>query len=151
MLGSTHKALKDSQSHSEQFCNIGEASRRSGVSSKMIRHYEAIGILAPARRTSGNYRYYSDVDVNQLRFIKSARGLGFSIKQISSLVGLWLTSNRSNAEVKDLAMAHVRELDARIQEMQQMRSALHGLAMRCSGDGRPECPILDTLADQGHS
>lgn len=149
MPGSTHKTQQNHQPDSEQFCNIGEASRRSAVSSKMIRHYEAIGILPPARRTAANYRYYSDADVNQLRFIKSARGLGFSIKQITALVGLWLTSNRSNAEVKDLAMAHVRELDERIREMQQMRSALHGLAMRCSGDGRPECPILDTLANQG--
>lgn len=151
MHGSMHTIRQNHQSDSEQFCNIGEAARLSGVSSKMIRHYEAIGMLAPARRTAANYRYYSDADINQLRFIKSARGLGFSIKQITALVGLWLTSDRSNAEVKDLAMAHVRELDERIREMQHMRSALHGLAMRCSGDGRPECPILDTLADKGRS
>lgn len=148
---SMKSAPVNGSSDSNQFCNIGEASRRSGVSSKMIRHYEASGLLAPARRTAANYRYYSDADINQLRFIRSARGLGFSIKQITSLMELWLTSNRSNAEVKDLAMSHVQSLDERIREMQQMRSALHTLAMRCSADGRPECPILDTLADQERS
>ena len=134
-----------------QFCNIGEAAQRLGVSSKMIRHYEGIGLLAPARRTAANYRVYCDADVNQLAFIKSARELGFSMKQIALLVGLWQTPDRSNAEVRELAIAHVQTLDERIRDMQRMRSALHVLAMRCQGNGRPECPILDTLADQDHS
>lgn len=132
-----------------QYCSIGDASVRTGVSSKMIRHYEAIGLLPEVHRTAANYRLYSEDDINQLRFIKRARSLGFSMKQISRLVSLWQNKSRSNAHVRNLAMEHVAELDARIREMQEMRHALHVLAVRCHADGEPECPILDSLAVEG--
>lgn len=129
-----------------QYCSIGDASVRSGVSSKMIRHYEATGLLPEVHRTAANYRLYSEEDINQLRFIKRARSLGFSMKQIARLVSLWQNKSRSNADVRNLAMEHVADLDTRIREMQEMRHALHVLAVRCHADGEPECPILDSLA-----
>ncbi|MDP1930646.1 MAG: Cu(I)-responsive transcriptional regulator [Gammaproteobacteria bacterium] len=129
-----------------KYCSIGEASQRSGISSKMIRHYEATGLLPEVHRTAANYRLYSDADINQLRFIKRARSLGFSMQQIGRLVSLWQSTERSNSEVRNLTMEHVAELDARIREMQEMRHSLHVLAMRCHADGKPECPILDSLA-----
>ena len=124
---------------------IGAAAALSGVSAKMIRHYEAIGLVPPAARTFAGYRLYADADVHRLRFIRRARGLGFSIRQIEALLGLWNDRSRASADVKRLALAHAAELEARIAEMQAMQRTLHDLARRCHGDGRPECPILDGL------
>jgi Cu(I)-responsive transcriptional regulator len=126
--------------------NIGEAAALSGVSAKMIRHYESIGLIPPASRTFANYRLYSDADLHRLRFIKRSRTLGFSMKQIEQLLGLWSDPARSSAEVKRLAQAHAAELAARIREMQAMQRTLDALARHCHGDQRPECPILDDLA-----
>lgn len=126
--------------------NIGEASALSGVSAKMIRHYEAIGLVPAANRTFANYRLYGDADVHRLRFIRRARNLGFPMKQIQVLLGLWGDPHRSSAEVKQLAQAHADDLAARIAEMQAMQRTLQSLAEHCHGDHRPECPILDDLA-----
>ncbi|HLU62178.1 MAG TPA: Cu(I)-responsive transcriptional regulator [Gammaproteobacteria bacterium] len=129
------------------FFNIGEAAAASGVSARMIRHYERIGLIPPANRTFGNYRIYSDNDVHTLRFIGRARKLGFSVEQIELLLSLWQDRNRSSAEAKRLALEHVAELEAKIRELQGMRDALKTLADRCHGDDRPDCPILEDLAD----
>lgn len=126
--------------------NIGEASALSGISSKMIRHYESIGLTPEPARTFAGYRLYSDADVQRFRFIRRARTLGFSIRQIEALLGLWDNRSRASAEVKALALAHADELAARIREMQAMQRALQDLASRCHGDDRPDCPILDDLA-----
>lgn len=128
------------------FHNIGEAAELSGVSAKMIRHYESIGLIPEAGRTFAGYRIYSDADVHRFRFIRRARALGFSIKQIEALLGLWNNRERASAEVKRLAQAHADELAAKIHEMQAMQRTLQDLASRCHGDERPECPILDDLA-----
>lgn len=128
------------------FHNIGEAAELSGVSAKMIRHYESIGLIPEAGRTFAGYRIYSDADVHRFRFIKRARALGFSIKQIEALLGLWNNRSRASAEVKKLAQAHANELAEKIREMQSMQRTLQDLANRCHGDERPECPILDDLA-----
>ena len=126
--------------------NIGEAAKRSGVSAKMIRHYESIGLIPPANRTFANYRLYADADLHRLRFIKRARTLGFPMKQIEALLALWNDPSRPSAEVKKLAEAHARELGERIAEMEAMQRTLLALAKHCHGDERPECPILDDLA-----
>ena len=118
----------------------------TGVSAKMIRHYEAIGLIPPASRTFANYRLYNEADVHRLRFIKRARNLGFSMKQIEQLLGLWSDPGRSSAEVKQLALAHAHDLSQRIAEMQSMQRTLERLAKHCHGDNRPDCPILDDLA-----
>jgi MerR family copper efflux transcriptional regulator len=127
--------------------NIGDASASTGVSPKMIRHYEQIGLLPGVGRTFAGYRLYAEVDLHRLRFIKRARDLGFSIRQIESLLGLWDDRSRASAEVKALARAHARELGEKIAQMQAMQRTLDALAMRCHGDDRPDCPILDDLAD----
>jgi len=126
--------------------NIGEAARHSGVSAKMIRHYEGIGLIPKATRTYSGYRTYSAKDVHTLRFVRQARNLGFSIKQIEQLLGLWRNQRRPSSKVKALALEHIGELDARIAEMQAMKRTLQELAAHCHGDERPECPILDGLA-----
>ena len=126
--------------------NIGEAARHSGVSAKMIRHYEGIGLIQKATRTYSGYRTYAASDVHTLRFIRQARNLGFSIKQIEQLLGLWRNQRRPSSKVKALAQEHIAELDARIAEMQAMKRTLQELAEHCHGDERPECPILDGLA-----
>ena len=112
----------------------------------MIRHYEDISLIPKARRTDSGYRRYDHVDVHTLRFIRQARSLGFSIKQIQALLSLWRYQRRPSSEVKALALAHIQELDARISEMQSMKRTLQALAAHCHGDERPECPILDGLA-----
>lgn len=127
--------------------NIGEAAAASGVSAKSIRHYEQIGLIPPANRTFANYRLYREADVHTLRFIKSARALGFPIARISELLGLWQNHKRSSADVKKLALQHVAELDDHIRELQRMSRTLKDLASHCQGDHRPECPILDGLAE----
>jgi len=126
--------------------NIGEAAAASGVSAKMIRHYEDIGLVPRAKRTIANYRRYSGSDVHTLRFIKQARGLGFSIEQIQQLLALWQDRRRRSRKVKELALAHMRELEQRIQELRDMKQTLERLAKHCHGDDRPECPILERLA-----
>ena len=126
--------------------NIGAAARLSGVSAKMIRHYESIGLIPPANRTFANYRLYSPSDLHRLRFIKRARSLGFSMKQIEALLGLWNNPRRASAEVKKLARAHAAELEHKVREMQAMQRTLEDLARHCHGDHRPDCPILDDLA-----
>jgi len=127
---------------------IGEAAEASGVSAKMIRHYEAIGVVPPARRTGANYRLYDDADVHTLRFVRRARDLGFPIGRIQELLSLWRDAGRSSADVKALALAHVAGIDARIDELQAMRATLMDLAGRCHGDDRPDCPILGGLSGE---
>ena len=126
--------------------NIGEAAALTGVSAKMIRHYESIDLIPHAGRTFAGYRIYTDNDLHRIRFIKRGRSLGFSMKQIAELLGLWDDTARSSADVKKLARAHADELDARIKEMEAMKRTLDDLAKRCHGDARPNCPILDDLA-----
>lgn len=125
--------------------NIGEAARLSGVSAKMIRHYEGIGLVPEAARTAAGYRLYSGQDLHRLRFIKRSRSLGFSMKQIEVLLALWSDRSRASAEVKELAQRHAADLGARIAELQSMQRTLQDLARRCHGDQRPDCPILDDL------
>jgi MerR family transcriptional regulator, copper efflux regulator len=126
--------------------NIGQASDASGVSQRMIRHYEKIGLIPePPRRDSG-YRDYSDADVARLRFVAHARDLGFPIEEIRSLLGLWQDRARSSADVKALATARAEELGRKAQALEEMRSTLLDLAARCHGDDRPDCPIIETLA-----
>ena len=128
------------------FHNIGEAAKATGVSSKMIRDYEKLGLIPPADRSFAGYRLYADADLHRLRFIKRARTLGFSMKQIAELMALWNDRQRPSARVKELAMTHATELDAKIAELQAMQRTLRALAGSCHGDSRPECPILDDLA-----
>jgi MerR family copper efflux transcriptional regulator len=126
--------------------NIGEAASASGVSAKMLRYYEQIALIRPAARTDGNYRSFSDRDVNDLRFIKRARALGFSVREITDLLSLWRDHVRSSREVKAIADGHVADLEARIAEMQTMTDTLKALSEGCAGDDRPDCPILSDLA-----
>jgi len=126
--------------------NIGEASALSGVSAKMIRHYESTGLIPEAARTFAGYRLYSDADGHGWRFITRARSLGFSLKQTETLLSLGNDRSRASADVKHLARAHADELAVRIAEMQAMQRTLEDLARRCHGDHRPDCPILDDLA-----
>jgi MerR family copper efflux transcriptional regulator len=126
--------------------NIGRASQESGVSAKMIRHYEAIGLMAQARRTDGGYRIYSANDIHTLRFIRRARDLGFSMKQIERLIGLWRNRRRASGEVRRIAQQHIDDLQAKIESLQAMRRTFQQLVRHCHGDDRPDCPILDDLA-----
>ena len=136
------------QAREAGFHNIGEASAATGVSAKMIRQYERDGLIPPASRTFANYRLYADADLHRLRFIKRARNLGFPMKQIEVLLNLWNDRDRSSADVKALALQHADDLRDRIAEMQAMQRTLENLARKCHGDGRPECPILEGLAEQ---
>jgi MerR family transcriptional regulator, copper efflux regulator len=126
--------------------DIGRASKASGVSVKMIRHYEAIGLLPRVARTFANYRVYGASDVHRLRFIRRARDLGFSIEEIRELLGLWQNKSRPSAAVKKVAGRHIDDLKARIRELESMVLTLEHLAKHCHGDHRPDCPILDDLA-----
>ena len=126
--------------------NIGEAAKASGVSAKMIRHYESIGLTPSAARTGSGYRVYSANDVHTLRFIRQARDLGFSLADLDRLLRLWRDRGRASADVKALATAHMAELDRKIAELQAMRRTLEHLAKACHGDDRPDCPILEELA-----
>ncbi|AOJ63288.1 MerR family transcriptional regulator [Burkholderia ubonensis] len=127
--------------------NIGDASRASGVSTKMIRYYEQVGLLMPAKRSDSGYRIYGADEIHVLRFIRQARHLGFLVEDIRKLLTLWQDRSRASAEVKSIALGHVAELDERIAELTDMRNTLVDLAAHCSGDDRPECPILARLAD----
>ena len=126
--------------------NIGQASRATGVSTKMIRSYESVGLIRPADRTDSNYRDFGDRDVNELRFIRRARNLGFSVGEIGQLLALWRDRGRPSREVKAVAEKHVADLDAKIAEMKSMADTLRHLAHCCAGDERPDCPILADLA-----
>lgn len=128
------------------FFTIGQAARATAVTPKMIRHYESLNLIPRAARTAGDYRVYSENDLHTLRFVKRARALGFSMKEIEGLLGLWRNQRRASAEVKRLALKHIDELDEKIREMKSMRAVLAELASRCHGDARPECPILQDLA-----
>lgn len=125
--------------------NIGDAARAAGVSAKMIRHYERIGLLDAATRTDAGYRVYGEREVHLLRFIRHSRDLGFSLEQIRALLGLWQDRGRPSREVRALAQAHLAELEAKLAELQAMKATLHTLVASCHGDERPDCPILDTL------
>ena len=126
--------------------NIGEASRASGVSAKMIRYYEEVGLVAPAARSPAGYRRYAEADVQTLRFLRRARSLGFSVVQMRELLALWRDENRASADVKRLALAHAAALEHKAQAIAEMSQALRHLADRCDGDHRPGCPIIDELA-----
>jgi Cu(I)-responsive transcriptional regulator len=124
---------------------IGEAAKASGVSAKMIRHYEEIGLVPSAGRRSNSYRDYSHADVHRLQFVRRARDLSFSIERIRDLLRLWSDDARSSAEVKALALQHVGELEARIVRLREMANTLHHLADACEGSSRPDCPIIRNL------
>jgi MerR family transcriptional regulator, copper efflux regulator len=129
----------------EAIMNIGQAAAAAGVSAKMIRHYESIGVLPKAGRTESNYRVYRDHDVHTLRFIRRARSLGFPMADVKELVSLWRNTSRPSSAVKKVAGRHVNELKEKIAGMQAMVQTLEHLARHCHGDHRPECPILDDL------
>jgi MerR family copper efflux transcriptional regulator len=126
--------------------NIGEVAARSGVSARMVRHYEALGLLPAVARSDTGYRKYGEREVHVLRFIRRARDLGFGMKEIADLLALWLAPDRASADVKRIALAHVADLERRIAEMTAMKRALAQLAACCHGDQQPDCPILDGLA-----
>jgi Cu(I)-responsive transcriptional regulator len=125
---------------------IGEAARLSGVSARMVRHYEGLGLLPAVARTESGYRQYGEADVHTLRFIKRSRDLGFSMEEIAELVSLWHNRRRASSSVKRIAQKHLGELEQRIADMQSMRNTLSHLVHCCQGDARPDCPILDDLA-----
>ncbi len=129
--------------------NIGQAARVSGVSAKMLRYYEEVGLLPKAGRTGAGYRTYGEAEVNTLRFVRRARDFGLSLDRIRLLIGLWQDGGRASADVKRIATEHAAELRAKIAEMTGMCEALEGLAAACHGDGRPECPILSDLEHGG--
>jgi Cu(I)-responsive transcriptional regulator len=128
--------------------NIGEAAKVSGVSVKMIRHYEAIGLLPAAARTESGYRVYTLDDAHALRFVRNARDLGFSLAEIEELLGLWRDKRRSSAEVKRLALLHIATIEQKVRSLQAVGETLRHLANACHGDGRPDCPILQGLSER---
>jgi len=125
--------------------NIGQAAAASGVSAKMIRHYEDVGMLPAAKRTESGYRQYVDADVQTLRFIRHSRDLGFSLPEITQLLSLWQNRRRSSRQVRDLAQAHIKELDEKLKELRAVKATLEHLVHCCHGDDRPDCPIIETL------
>jgi MerR family transcriptional regulator, copper efflux regulator len=127
---------------------IGEVAQRSGVTAKMIRHYEALGLLPAAVRSAAGYRYYDETALHEVRFIRQARHLGFGLPQIADLLALWRDRGRASHEVKALAEAQLHLLEQKIAELQQMQESLQRLVSQCHGDDRPECPILDELATE---
>jgi MerR family copper efflux transcriptional regulator len=145
-MGKNESFLEHADALGRGLLDIGRASKASGVSVKMTRHYESIGLLKKIARTYANYRVYSDSDVHTLRFIKRARTLGFSIEDIQALLSLWQNKSRSSAAVKKIAGAHMDTLKRRIAEMQSMVATLEHLTQHCHGDHRPDCPILEDLA-----
>jgi MerR family copper efflux transcriptional regulator len=128
--------------------NIGQASNASGVSAKMIRYYESIGLIRAPLRTDSNYRTYGADEVHVLRFVKRARTLGFSVDETATLLGLWQDKSRASGEVKQIATSHIAALETKIAELQSMVKTLSHLAHCCGGDERPDCPILDDLAGE---
>lgn len=126
--------------------NIGQAAAQSGVSAKMVRHYESLGLLPGVHRSDAGYRQYGEKEVHTLRFIRRARALGFSMAEIAELLKLWQNKRRASADVKRIALAHVADLERRIAEMEAMKQTLGHLAHCCQGNNRPDCPILTELA-----
>lgn len=126
--------------------NIGQAAEASGVSAKMIRYYEQTGLIPAAARRESGYRDYDDKDVHRLRFIRSARDLGFTVDQIAELLALWSDRDRASADVKAIALEHVAELKAKKAEIERIIGTLEALAATCHGDDRPDCPIITGLA-----
>jgi MerR family copper efflux transcriptional regulator len=147
-MGKRELTLEHADALGQGLLDIGRASAQSGVSAKMIRHYEAIGLLRNVARTYANYRVYADKDVHTLRFIKRARTLGFSMDDIRELLALWQNKSRPSAAVKKIAGGHMQDLKQRIAEMQSMVATLEHLTHNCHGDGRPDCPILEDLAKE---
>lgn len=143
----TRQKLELSDAVAQGFYEIREAAKLSGISAKMIRHYESINLIPPVKRTLSNYRIYSKKDIHMLSFIKRSRDLGFSLEQIHTLLDLWTNEHRASADVKHLVLSHVAELDRKIVEMQEMSKALKALARPCCGNQEPDCPILDGLSD----
>ncbi|CAB3640954.1 MULTISPECIES: Cu(I)-responsive transcriptional regulator [Achromobacter] len=125
--------------------NIGEASRSSGISAKMIRYYESIGLISPAGRTDSGYRVYSEHDLHTLHFVRRARDLGFSVEQMNELLALWKDRSRASADVKRIALEHVQELERKAEALRDMAATLKHLAEHCQGNDRPDCPILEGL------
>ena len=125
--------------------NIGQAARHSGLSAKMIRYYESIGLLKPAQRSDSGYRLYSDDDLHTLAFIKRSRDLGFSLEEVGKLLTLWQDRQRASGDVKALARQHIEELNQKIAELSSLRDTLQDLVESCQGDHRPDCPILKDL------
>ena len=126
---------------------IQEASVQSGMPAKTIRFYEDIGLVKPAARAANGYRQFDDRDVRTLKFIQRARSLGFAVEDVQKLLSLWQNKRRTSARVKSLALAHVADIEARIQQLESMKRAVLDLAKRCHGDDRPDCPIIDELAN----
>ena len=145
-MGRMEPQFERAEALGQGLVDIGRAAKASGVSVKMIRHYEAIGLLGKVARTFANYRVYGERDVHNLRFIRRARSLGFSIDDIRVLLSLWQDKKRPSAAVKKVAGAHMAVLEQRIAEMQSMLTTLRHLTHHCHGDQRPDCPILDDLA-----
>jgi len=131
-----------------EMMNIGQAALTSGVSAKMIRHYESIGLIPPATRTDAGYRLYGERDIHTLNFVRHARDLGFSLAQIGALVGLWQDRARPSRQVKALAETHIHALEKKAKELLAMKATLEKLVHCCHGDDRPDCPILETLASE---
>ncbi len=127
--------------------NIGQAAKLSGIPAKTIRYYESVGLIPPASRTDSGYREYRQADVSVLKFVERARGLGFSIDDVSKLLSLWHNKARKSAQVKALAERHIKAIELKIRELETMQAALNHLVSKCHGDDRPDCPILDDLAD----
>jgi len=125
--------------------NIGQAAAASGISAKMIRYYESIGLIGSATRTASGYRVYTDADLHTLRFVRRARDLGFSVEQMHELLALWRDRSRASADVKRIALEHVAELERKAAELHAMADTLKHLALHCHGDARPDCPILADL------
>ncbi|SFC62988.1 Cu(I)-responsive transcriptional regulator [Bosea sp. CRIB-10] len=125
--------------------NIGQAAEASGVSAKMIRYYEQIGLIEPPARSQSGYRVYAEPNVHTLRFVRRARSLGFSVEETGSLLALWRDRSRASADVKSLALKHVAELEEKAAALQAMAATLRHLASHCHGDQRPDCPILDKI------
>ena len=132
--------------------NIGDAAKLSGVSAKMIRYYEEVALIRPPARNQNGYRAYDESNVHELKFIRRARDLGFTVEQISGLMHLWRDRSRASSDVKRLALEHVAALEAKQREIAEMANTLKHLAANCHGDGRPDCPIIENLAEgRGHA
>lgn len=125
--------------------NIGQAAKSSGLSAKMIRYYESIGLLKAAHRSEAGYRFYQPDDLHTLAFIKRSRDLGFSLEEVGKLLTLWQDRQRASADVKALAKGHIDELNRKIEELTSLRDTLENLVQTCQGDDRPDCPILKDL------
>jgi Cu(I)-responsive transcriptional regulator len=148
-MATPKRHLEMAEARRDGLVDIGAAAAASGVSAKMIRHYEEIGLVPKVARTAAGYRVYREAEVHLLRFVKRARDLGFTMKEIEKLLGLWNDRRRASADVKRLAAAHIADLERRIAELEAMRRTLVDLSSHCHGDHRPGCPILDDLSGTG--